>query len=331
MVVDRRWRKVARPDRGEHSKHDGDLVSPPRVAVCVLTRMRENGLTRTLAGIAAQRVSPCDASAVRVLVVDNDPSGSAKTVCDRLLTDYRWSLDYAVESSVGIPRARNRALELVTEVDDLLVFVDDDEVPCERWLSELLRVWREYSADVVLGPVGSYFPEAVPGWIERGAFFERQERSTGCECAEGATGNVLMTTRMLRESGLRFDERYRLSGGSDGFFFQRVRQAGYRMVWADEAVVREWIPRSRATLKWLTMRHFRNGALVGESLPIRGRLGAAARGVARLGIGAICAVAFLPFGRHRSVKAIRWASYGLGLLYGVTGGLYPEYREPRSV
>jgi glycosyltransferase involved in cell wall biosynthesis len=306
-------------------------LRPPRIAVCILTRMREAGLTRALEGIAKQRVPSRDFSRIRVIVVDNDPGGSGQPVCDRLRRTYPWSLVYAVEPIVGIPYARNRALEMAMTADDLIAFLDDDEVPSEKWLAELLRVRREYSADVVFGPVPPYFPAPVPRWIERGAFFERETHPTGTVCSVGATNNVLMSTRMLRESGIRFDESYRFSGGSDTFFFMRVHRAGYRMIWADEAFVTEWIPKSRATLKWLAMRHFRCGALRGREQSIWGRLRSAALGMARVGFGAGCAVVFFPFGRHRSAKAIRWASYGLGLLYGAAGKHFQEYREPRGV
>ena len=310
-----------------------DDFRTPRIAVCILTREREAGLTRTLEGIAKQRVPSRDFSQIRVIVVDNDPSRSGQPVCDRLRPTYPWSLEYAVEPIVGIPYARNRALEIAKAADDLIAFLDDDEVPSETWLAELLRVWREYSAEVVFGPVRPYFPEPVPRWIERGAFFEREAHPTGTVRSIGATNNVLMSTQMLRQSGMRFNERNRFSGGSDSAFSKGVHQAGYRMIWADEAFVTEWIPRSRASLKWLAMRRVRNGAteFSGPKISIWRRLHGVALGLARVVFGAGCAIVFLPFGRHRSVKAVLWGSYGLGLLYGVTGNQLQEYRTVRSV
>jgi hypothetical protein len=53
--------------------------------------------------------------------------------------------------------------------------------------------------------------------------------------------------------------------------------------------------------------------------------------MARFVLGACCTVVFSPFGRHRSVKAIRWASYGLGLVFGAAGLRFEEYRTVRSV
>jgi hypothetical protein len=64
----------------------------PRIAVCVLTRVREAGLTRALEGIAKQRVPSRDFSRIRVIIVDNDPSRSIQPVCDRIRPTYPWSL-----------------------------------------------------------------------------------------------------------------------------------------------------------------------------------------------------------------------------------------------
>ena len=103
------------------------------------------------------------------------------------------------------------------------------------------------------------------------------------------------------------------------------------MIWAEEATAIEWVPKSRTTIRWLSMRHFRNGANRGRIQPIWRRPFTASIGMARVIFGGVCTVAFFPFGRHRSVKAIRWASYGMGLLYGVLGKHYQEYRKPRSL
>lgn len=308
-----------------------EIVAAPGVAVCVLTRLRPLGLNRTLEGIAGLDLSRDDYSRLRVIVVDNDAELSAKTVCDRLRPQYRWPLDYIVEPISGIPHARNRALDSAAFIDDVIAFIDDDEVPASAWLSELLRVRREYTADVVFGPVGPYFPDPVPGWIERGKFFQRETHPTGSVCAVGATGNVLISTYILRESNLRFDESDRFNGGSDTVFFKRVHQAGYRMVWADNAFAAEWIPNSRTTIGWLARRYFRNGSNDGrvESLPRR--LFVAALAIARVVLGLACAPLFLPFGRHRFVIGVKWICYGMGLLHGAAGKRFDEYQVIRSV
>jgi glycosyltransferase involved in cell wall biosynthesis len=305
-----------------------------RVAVAVATRNRQAGLTRALAGLAKQQLSGCGiAVQMRVVVIDNDAAGSAAAVCDALRPAYPCPLVYAIEPEPGIVFARNRALELAKE-DDFIAFIDDDEVPADNWLAELFVVQQAYGAGVVFGPVPKFFPEAVPKWVSEGSLFPTPRKKTGTVCLTGATGNVLFSTRILKESGFRFDERFALSGGEDYEFFRRVNHAGYLMVWADEAVATEWIPRSRAKATWLLKRHFRYGSTA-MSLTMfhsaAGRVLAAMIALGRVFVGITCALMFVPLGRRYSVKGLVWAGYGLGLLFGLSGRRFSEYRTIHTV
>jgi GT2 family glycosyltransferase len=309
-------------------------MAPQRVAVCVATRCREAGLARALAGIAKQNLSERDVGLrLRVIVVDNDAAGSAAAVCDRLRSGYPWPLLYTIEPRVGITFARNRAIEM-GKTDDFIAFLDDDEVPAENWISQLLFAQRQYGADVVFGPALTYFPEPVPQWAAEGPFFHKPRKPTGTICATGSTQNVLFSTRILEDPGLRFAEKFALSGSEDYDFFQRVSRAGYRLVWADEAIVTEWYPQTRANLSWLLQRHFRYGSTeislrAVESLPERALEAMTALG--RIVVGVTCAVMFIPLGKRYSINALRWVSFGLGLLYGLSGKQFREYRTVHPV
>ena len=69
-----------------------------------------------------------------------------------------------------------------------------------------------------------------------------------------------MFRRSLTEEaglGLRFDTRYRFTGGSDSDFFNRATYRGARIVWEQSAVVSEIVPQSRLRLGWQLKRAFR--------------------------------------------------------------------------
>lgn len=61
----------------------------------------------------------------------------------------------------GISAVRNAALRFASTFD-LLVMIDDDEVPKPEWLAELLRVQQVMRADAVTGPVISALPPNLP-------------------------------------------------------------------------------------------------------------------------------------------------------------------------
>lgn len=73
------------------------------------------------------------------------------------------------------------------------------------------------------------------------------------------TGNVLVRTAAIAESGLRFDPQLALTGGEDTMFFRSLQAAGYRIVWAPRARVGEAIPRERATFWYRLQVEYRIG------------------------------------------------------------------------
>jgi glycosyltransferase involved in cell wall biosynthesis len=268
---------------------------------------------------------------IDIVVVDNDPLAGARAACELWRRTSRWPLLYIVEPQPGIAPARNAALDNVGGVD-FICFVDDDEVPEPGWLAELIRVQTRYDADVVGGPVVPYFPQSVPDWVLRGCFFRRRRHPTGTRLSHAFTNNVLFRKGILDEMGLRFDGRWALAGCEDRHFFQRIGMSGYKIVWADEAIVTEWVPAERATARWLIRRHYRVGnstSLIESDLQSRWtiRLLLACKGLAWLviGSGLLATSSFL--GKRGLVRALRACAYGAGLLTGLLGIRFEEYRR----
>ena len=105
------------------------------------------------AGSEAQRADLPTNLPTTVLVIDNDPEASARPIVERLAGTLRPGLvRYVHEPKPGIAAARNRALREAAS-SALLVFIDDDEVPSERWLEQLVDLQRSSGAAAVVGPV----------------------------------------------------------------------------------------------------------------------------------------------------------------------------------
>jgi succinoglycan biosynthesis protein ExoM len=305
-------------------------VPAPRIDVCIITHLRPEGLARLLAGLAAQRF-PGEPPELRVVVVDNDPAGSARAVCDAARAWLEPPLVYALEKRRGIPQARNAAVALALERADFLAFIDDDEVPEPGWLAELLRVQRWCDADAVAGRVRPRFEAGAPEWIERGGFFEAVRHATGERLDRAFTHNVLVRCSALARLHSLFDERLALSGGSDHELFRRLAACGGRIVWADDAVGEALVPASRARLRWLLAREFRVGCSalwIERHCAARPRsaarlLGSACKGLARG--GADLALSALR-GRIEAVRALRTLADATGRLWALAGFRYDEYR-----
>jgi succinoglycan biosynthesis protein ExoM len=319
-----------------HEKAVGDTRLG--VSVCIITYRRSEGLKRLLNALGSLRFNKSELPEIEIVVVDNDPSRSALEVCKDASATLKWPLEYRIESRRGIAHARNTAIANAREHADFVAFIDDDEVPEPHWLDELLHAQHSYDADVVSGPVFPYFCDQVPPWVTKGRFFEEAFANpryvTGHPIKLTATGNVLIRTQIFREMSIAFDERLGLTGGEDIHFFKRVNQAGYKMVYAGEAPVQEWIPKSRTNIAWMLKRAYRlgNAASLSEAYldPTTAvRVVRAIKGGGRLVQGALLlflAPLSLVFGRHLLVKSLLHVCRGTGMLAGLAGIRFEPYR-----
>lgn len=113
------------------------------VSVVVATRNREGGCLRLIQALSAQFGRQPEVSYELVLVFD----GCAV---------YPWVAAYGDQLRIvelperqGIARTRNAGIAATTGL--LVAFLDDDCVPSERWLADLVRMSRTYPRHVAFG------------------------------------------------------------------------------------------------------------------------------------------------------------------------------------
>lgn len=301
----------------------------PSVAVAVITYRRPKGLRELLAGLADVELPAGLDAGFCVVVVDNDATGSARSTVEDLRGTSPWPIEYVVEPEQGIPQARNRALAECAAVD-FVAFVDDDEVPGKRWLSELLRVQAETGADAVTGPVEAAFETTPPSWVRCAWIFNRPRFAEGAAIEWATTSNVLLA-RSARRTGQLFNEAMRFTGGSDTHFFMRLKRQGGSIVWADRALVVEHFPASRLTLRWVLARQYRRGntqSLCYRDLDPRWgrRVRQVVRGLWRVARGLSLLPLALAGRRCAVLHGLQSICLGAGLITGVAGVRYEEYR-----
>lgn len=296
------------------------------MVICVLTYQRPQGLTRLLDSLAGLNARP-DGSPIEVLIVDNDASGSARSIAEGWDQRPELRVRYVIEPQRGIASARNRAVEESRD-HDIVVFVDDDEWVEPDWLDELLGTMQRTGADVVTGPVNPVFEPGAPDWLTRGGFFTRPVHSDGERLQSATTSSVAIRTSALDENP--FDTRFDLSGGSDTQLFHRMRLSGATICWSERALVHELIPNSRVNPEWLIRRQYRRGLTLSRCLrmledsPSRRlkrlcrALVEAARGSGRLAVGIVR-------GRTHRLRGRTQLAFAWGLVAGLFGVKYDEY------
>jgi succinoglycan biosynthesis protein ExoM len=314
------------------------------VDICIITFRRPEGLARSLSSINNLTFRKVLQPEIEILVVDNDAGQSAKGAFMQAQEKSRWKTHYVVEARRGIPMARNAALISRRKVADFVVLIDDDEVPEPKWLDELLFIQRQYMADIVLGKVTPHFIEAPPRWVEEGGYYAAHRHRNGEAINYAYAGNVLIScpviASMLDENQTWFDEHLALRGGEDAVFFHQAAARGCKIVWAEEAVVAEWLPASKVNGRWILLRAFRTGQtdIYIESLvkpPIFWKAEGLLKGSARLAAGIVLLVLLgiggLFSGPHIALKPIRTIMRGAGMIAGALGYWYEEYRRTHPV
>lgn len=302
----------------------------PTIDVLLCTYKRVELLTQTLKGIEE---SARQFATVRVIVVDNDIHESARVLVESRPISSSMEIVYLTQPLQNISITRNVALEHA--VADYIALIDDDEVPTLGWLTSLVSISERYDADVVFGPVEPKYASDVPQWAREGRFMtSRARHSTGntIQVRDMRSGNVLLRGQRVYSDRPRFDPELGLSGGEDSEFFSKLHFAGYKNVWCDEAVVYEWVPASRGSVKWLTKRMFRIGSVESFNRRRRRQWKPLAydllRGAAFTCIGACLAAIWGISSKHRFVVALQKTAFGLGIFYGAVWGPYFEYKAP---
>lgn len=295
----------------------------PTIAICICTFHRQPTLSRLLRAIGQLELDGLDPSRIRVVLVDNDPDGSAEQVARRLEPSLPGGLRYRIERRSGIPFARNAAVREAGPVD-FVAFIDDDECPEPRWLAELVRVQRMTGAAVVTGPILPIVPSTAPLWARSGRSFARPRHGTGQRLDYARTGNVIIARRVFEGRAEPFSTRY-TRGGEDTQFFMRALNEGHAIVWADEACVLELVAEDRLRLPWLLRRAHLRGLILSWCLrefawSRRRVLKRVAHGMARLACGSVYLLGGLLGRPLLAIEGLREIAFGLGLLRGLAQG-----------
>ncbi|MDP1913743.1 glycosyltransferase family 2 protein [Brevundimonas sp.] len=227
------------------------------VAVIVPTLRRPESLERALRSLFAQTGVADQVSAI--MVVDNDPVGSAGPTVEALRLHSPWTLAYVHAPRPGVATARNAGLAATNA--PLIAFLDDDEAASPGWLAALLKAQADTGADAVFGPITGRAPDAaawLKPWLER--FFGREgPERTGLIDRPFGCGNSLMVRSSALPGPAPFDASTDQAGGEDDALFAALAARGGRFGWSADAWVEEFAPAHRATLNYALARAFAYG------------------------------------------------------------------------
>jgi hypothetical protein len=163
---------------------------------------------------------------------------------------------------------------------------------------------------------------------------------TGTPIEVAAAGNLLLDMRQIRESGVRFNADFGLTGAEDTLFSRQLRRAGCTIVWCDESVTTDYVPGIRTTRRWVLARSWSHGnslALVdlqmasGFAQALIVRLRFIAQGLLRIaGGGGRYVLGLAARSQRHEARGLRSVLRGAGMLAGALGIAYLEYGRSGS-
>jgi glycosyltransferase involved in cell wall biosynthesis len=227
------------------------------IDVVICTYNRASNLDDVLAALSAQRADR-DVE-WSVLVIDNASTDRTADVvkahCARQLLP---RLRRVVEDDQGLTPARRRGVRESSA--PWIAFVDDDNLLEPGWLQAVSETIRTHpQAGAIGGRVVLDWEQPPPDFVRSFGFCfaEQEPGDTICEVGGLVGAGMVVRREALVECGwlerplLRDRTGKRLISGGDVEIAQRIRSAGYYLLFTPQAVLRHRIPSSRATLQYL--------------------------------------------------------------------------------
>ena len=221
--------------------------------------------------VAAMRAQHCPVP-FEILAVNNNSSDGTPEVLARLARLPGVPLRWVTETIQGIVAARNRAVAEAL-ASDILVFIDDDELPEPGLVAAAANAILNEGAECAGGRVDVDFTTVPrPAWLEDNllGFLAAVDHGPHPlwikdESTPIWTANVAYDVLLFRDHPtLRFDHRYDrvgkgVGGGEDVMMFRSLLQRGVRIRYRPDMVVLHAIESWRLTRGTFLSLHYRAG------------------------------------------------------------------------
>ncbi|MGA7324738.1 MAG: glycosyltransferase family 2 protein [Rhodomicrobium sp.] len=234
----------------------------PLVSILIPTYNRLQLLSRVLSACIEQAASFRES--VEIVVVDNCAKGSAESLVTELSQTSPTPIRYVHEPQIGLATVRNTALR--SAHSKYVIFLDDDQLPLQGWLSAFMDAARR-GVRAAFGPLEPLFEEPpTRSFHTLTKIFSRAiPADDGDEIGRLypylGTGNSLFDKSHCFPDQEAFDARFNLFGGEDVWMLKGLRARNIPFIWVAEARVLEFVPKSRMTFAYLSRRRFKSGQL----------------------------------------------------------------------
>jgi len=135
---------------------------PGKISVIIRTYRRVEYLRQAVSSLLRQTLPLQE---YEIIVVDNDPEGSARKPVQEVISCYRVSnVRYIQERKISASRAANTGVKNSTT--DLIAFLDDDAIAEKDWLAKILKNFSRKRVDLLAGKIVLKISrKKLPAWV----------------------------------------------------------------------------------------------------------------------------------------------------------------------
>lgn len=228
---------------------------PEQVSVILPTFRRPDGLATALASLSGQSAIGLP---IELVVVDNDPGGSAESAVADYSETAPFPVIYVHEPNPGVSNARNAALAAAS--GRYLAFLDDDQEAGPDWLEELLQTLQAHGAVLAFCPTDAIVPNKGRDEAFMVDFFSRNpELSDGLTYDVFGCGNSILDRNIVALPEPAFDPASNELGGEDDILFAYLIAQGGKIAWTNTVRAKEYIRPHRATRNYVWIRSYAFG------------------------------------------------------------------------
>ena len=230
------------------------------ISVIVCTYNREKYIYECLSRLAANKCSVD----WEIVLINNNSTDNTASECERFEkncnpNNYR----YFVEKRQGLSFARNRGIQEAK--GEWLVFLDDDAFVEEDYIENLNKNLKYYPAIGAFGgKIVPFFEEETPDWLNPWSLSFVSALDKGnkvCEFDNKKRGypigaNMGIARKAIEKCGNFNTDLGRngsgiLLGGEEKDIFNRIREAGFPIMYFPDIAVRHCIPSHRTTREFI--------------------------------------------------------------------------------
>ena len=234
------------------------------VTVLITTRGRADSLRRTVESLLVP--TNLEAGNWEALIVsDFDAHDGSLEVCEEFAAKFPSHFRFLVQQTTGKSNAVN--LGFAEANGDIIALTDDDVLVAPDYIRSIRTVFEQNSADAAQGRIILDCEGELPRWMGR----RQLEFMSWCDHGDAVQDwthrtlygtNMVVRTRAARAVGgfsLELGAGSVVGFAEDTEFSLRLRNAGYKFIYAPQILVRHQLPRDRLTRSFFRKRYFRLG------------------------------------------------------------------------